>query len=61
VIGDGVVVATVRLYSPTFEWQDQYAVSGLGAGAHAVQIRALSTHSSGSTGNIVLFDVYSVP
>ncbi len=58
---DGVVVASVDLYSPTVEWQYAQVIAGLAEGAHSVQIRALGMHSEDSTGNTIVFDGYSVP
>ncbi len=61
VIVDGRVVATVDLYHPTREWQYRQVINLPMGGPHSVQIRALGSHSGNSTGNLVVFDGFSVP
>jgi hypothetical protein len=56
---DGVLVATVNLFSATSTPRTiVYATSGLAAGTHTLQVRATGTHGAGSTGNRVDIDAF---
>ncbi|MGC1375359.1 MAG: Ig-like domain-containing protein, partial [Anaerolineales bacterium] len=60
VLVDGVVKATLELYSPTPQWQYLVTVSGLTNAKHTVIIRAMNTKNARSTGKWVVVDGFKI-
>lgn len=58
---DGVVVGIIDTYHPATQFQYEAVVDGLSEGDHTVQIRTLGTHNPASSGNLIVFDGYSMP
>ena len=59
VIVDGVVKATVDLYSATPEWRYKVEVKGLLPGKHSVVIKALNAKNAASSGKWVVVDGFA--
>ena len=58
---DGEVVAFVDAYSPDWQFQYYQVINGLSPGTHRVEIVTSDTRNGASSGNLVVFDGFSMP
>jgi len=57
---DGVVKATIDLYSPNIEWHSRYQVCCLAPGRHTATVRVLGKKRPEATGAFVDVDAFVV-